>query len=211
MNNQIKLSMVSGFFAILLALMPIARINATNLQLPQQVIANISETLQKKLQDKSFTQNFAHVSQFVNDLIEPHTDFNRIAPLVLGKHWNSAAPADQQRFTHEFQTLIVRAYARAFVEYNNWTISFLPFQMGNETTKTMVKTKVLQPRIQPVEVDYRMFLDNGEWKVYDIMIDGVSLITTYRSSFNDEIQKKGSLSAVIDDLAQRNVKALASK
>ncbi len=100
--------------------------------------------------------------------------------------------------------MIIRAYARAFVEYNDWTIRYLPLDMASNATKVIVKTNVIQPSIQPVEVNYRMFLNNNEWKVYDIMIDGVSLITNYRSTFADEIQTKGSLSAVIDDLAKRN-------
>ncbi|MDD2801819.1 MAG: ABC transporter substrate-binding protein, partial [Methylococcales bacterium] len=80
-----------------------------------------------------------------------------------------------------------------------------------EATKVVVKTEVLQPRQQPVEVNYRMFLSKGEWEVYDIVIAGVSLVTNYRSTFNEEIQTKGSISAVIDALAKRNIEALAAK
>ena len=81
----------------------------------------------------------------------------------------------------------------------------------NNATKTIVKTIVFQPDQQAVDVSYRMLLNNGEWKVYDIMIDGVSLITNYRSAFSNLIQSKGTLNAVIDDLAKRNAKALAVK
>ncbi|MBK8816620.1 MAG: ABC transporter substrate-binding protein [Methylococcaceae bacterium] len=211
MLNRNRSNIIAVFIMAFLAMVVMVDVCAASLQLPQQTIATVSDTLQKKLQDKSFTQDFARVTQFVNSVIEPHTDFDRIAPLVLGKHWKTATEPDRERFKHEFQTLIVRAYARAFVEYNDWKIDYLPLDIPKDTTKVVVKTRVLQPRLQPVEVDYRMFLNNGEWKVYDILIDGVSLITTYRSSFNDEIQKKGSLAAVIDNLAQRNSEALKSK
>ncbi len=211
MPNRNRSNIIDVFFMAFLAMVIKPDVYAASLQLPQQIIATVSETLQKKLQDKSFTQNFARVTQFVNSVIEPHTDFGRIAPLVLGKHWKTASATDRERFKHEFQTLIVRAYSRAFIEYNDWKIDYLPLDITNETSKVVVKTRVLQPRLQPVEVNYRMFLNNGEWKVYDILIDGVSLITTYRSSFNDEIQKKGSLAAVIDNLAQRNSEALKWK
>jgi phospholipid transport system substrate-binding protein len=201
-----------GLFTLLLGLIPATKAIAGDVQLPQQVIQSISEKLQKRLQDKSFTKNFAQVTQFVNDAIDPHTDFDKIAPLVLGKHWKTATTTEQERFKHEFQTLLVRTYSRAFVEYNNWSIRFLPLEMSNEATKAIVKTKVLQSGgQQPIDVNYRMFLSRGEWKVYDIMIDGVSLVTNYRSTFNDEIQSKGSLSAVIDGLAKRNAEALAAK
>ncbi len=211
MNNRNKLNITAGFLAIIFALIAITEVQGANLKLPQQVIADVSDALQKKLQDKSFTQDFAGVTQFVNGVIAPHTDFERIAPLVLGKHWKAASVTEQDRFKHEFQILIVRAYSRAFVEYNDWKISYLPLEIPEGATKVVVKTRVLQPRIQPVDVDYRMFLIKGEWKVYDILIDGVSLITTYRSTFSEDIKNKGSLTAVIDDLARRNIEALKPK
>ena len=212
MRNQTKHYVILGLLTILFGLMPVTNGIAGGVQLPQQVIQSISEKLQKKLQDKSFTKNFAQVVQFVNDVIDPHTDFDKIAPLVLGKHWKTATIAEQESFKHEFQILLVRTYSRAFVEYNNWSIRFLPLELSNEATKALVKTNVLQPgNQQPIDVSYRMFLSRGEWKVYDIVIDGVSLVTNYRSTFSDEIQSKGSLSAVIDSLAKRNAEALAAK
>ena len=211
MRNQIKHYVIVGLFTLLIGLMPTTKGIAGDVQSPQQIIQSVSEEIKQKLQDKSFTKNFAQVTQFVNSVIDPHTDFDKIAPLVLGKHWKTATPAEQERFKHEFQTLLIRVYSRAFVEYNDWTINFLPLEMSNEATKAIVQTKVLQPGQQPIDVNYRMFLSRGEWKVYDIMIDGVSLVTNYRTTFNDEIQTKGSLSAVIDSLAKRNVEALAAK
>jgi len=212
MRNRTKQYAIVGlFFALLLGLLPTAEVIADDLQPPQQIIQTVSAQLQQKLKDKSFTRNFAQVTQFVNGVIYPHTDFDKIAPLVLGKHWKTATAGEQERFKHEFQTLIVRTYSRAFVEYNDWTIRFMPLEMSNEATKVVVKTEILQPGLQPVDVNYRMFLTKGEWKVYDIMIDGVSLVTNYRSTFNDEIQTKGSLSAVIDNLVKRNAEALSAK
>jgi phospholipid transport system substrate-binding protein len=211
MRNQTKHYAIVGLFTLLIGLMPTTKGIAGDVQDPQQIIQSVSEEIKQKLQDKSFSKNFAQVTQFVNSVIDPHTDFDKIAPLVLGKHWKTATPAEQERFKHEFQTLLIRVYSRAFVEYNDWTINFLPLEMSNEATKAIVQTKVLQPGQQPIDVNYRMFLSRGEWKVYDIMIDGVSLVTNYRTTFNDEIQTKGSLSAVIDSLAKRNVEALAAK
>lgn len=211
MRNRSGHNLAIGILSVLLCSIPVSKAFAEVLQVPQQVIAGISETLQKKLQDKVFTQDFAQVNRFVNDTIGPHTDFDKIAPLVLGKRWKSATQNEQERFKNEFQTLLVRAYARAFIEYNDWTIRYLPIEMAKDASKVIVKTKVVQRSIEPVEISYRMFLGQGEWKVYDIVIDGVSLVTNYRSSFNEEIQRKGSLSAVIDDLAKRNVEALRGK
>jgi phospholipid transport system substrate-binding protein len=206
-----KQYVVFGLFAVLLGLMAVTDLMAGELMLPQKVIQSVSTQLQERLKDKSFTRDFSQVNQFVNGVINPHTDFDKIAPLVLGKHWKTATPVEQDRFTHEFQTLLIRTYSRAFVEYSDWTIRYLPLEMPNGATKVIVKTEVLQPGQNPVDVNYRMYLIKGEWKVYDIMIDGVSLVTNYRSSFNEDIQRKGSLSAVIDALAKRNAEMLAAK
>jgi phospholipid transport system substrate-binding protein len=211
MKNIIQHYASFGLLVILLGLMPVTISQAEDLQAPQQVILGVSTKIQQKLQDKAFTKNFAQVTQFVNSVIAPNTDFDKIAPLVLGKNWKEATSNEQVRFKQEFQTLIVRTYSRAFVEYTDWTLRFMPIEMSNEATKILVKTEVLQPGQQPVEVSYRMFLSNGQWKVYDILIGGVSLVTNYRSTFNNEIQTKGSLSAVIDDLVKRNASALADK
>ena len=83
--------------------------------------------------------------------------------------------------------------------------------MESGASKVIVKTEVLQPGLQPVAVNYRMLLSEGRWKAYDIMIEGVSLVTNYRTTFTNEMQTKGSLNAVIDSLAKRNTEALAAK
>ena len=211
MRNQTKKIVVLGLFTVLLGMLPFLKATAEDLLPPQQVIQSVSDTLKTKLQDKSFTKNFAQVTQFVNGVIEPHANFDKIAQLVLGPHWKTASPEEQARFKHEFQTLLIRTYSRAFVEYNNWSIRFLPIEIPDGATKVIVKTNVQQPSQPPVDVFYRMFLNNGEWKVYDIMFDGVSLVTNYRSIFNEEIQTKGSLSLALDSLAKRNTEALAAK
>lgn len=199
------------FGAAIFGLLPIASLQAGGLQEPQQVIQSISEQLQQRLQDKAFTRDFSQVARFVDGVIYPHADFDVIAPLVLGKHWKTAAPAERERFKNEFRTLLVRSYSRAFVEYNNWTLRFQPIDAGGDGKKVTVKSEVLQPGLKPVQVNYRMFLGKGGWKVYDIIIEGVSLVTNYRSSFSEDIQKKGSLAALIDSLAKRNAEALNGK
>jgi phospholipid transport system substrate-binding protein len=200
-----------GFFAVLMALMPITQVIAADLLPPQQAIETASAKLQKKMQDKAFIKDFSKVNQFVNEAILPSTDFEKISALVLGKLWKTATPEERERFKQEFQTLLVRTYSRAFVEFKDWSIRYLPIEMEADATKVIVKTEVLQPSLQPVAVDYRMLLSNGEWKAYDIMIEGVSLVTNYRTTFTSEVQTKGSLNAVIDGLAKRNSEALAAK
>lgn len=210
MHNPIHKSALSTLIILFLVFLPPAKGTAETLLPPQQVIQSVSQQLQQKLQNKAFASNFAQVTRFVDGVIYPHTDFDVIAPLVLGKHWKTATPDERERFKNEFRTMLVRSYSRAFVEYSNWTIRFLPLDAGADAKKVIVKTEVLQPNLNPVSVDYRMFF-KGNWRVYDIIIGGVSLVTNYRSTFSEDIQKKGSLSAVIDALAKRNAEALKPK
>jgi phospholipid transport system substrate-binding protein len=200
-----------GLFALLLTFMPFSQVQAADLAPPQQAIEAASAQLQQKMQDKNFIKDFAQVAEFVNKTIYPHTDFDKISALVLGKLWKTATPDEKERFKHEFQTLLIRTYSRAFVEFKDWSVHFLPLEMEDGATKALVKTEVLQPGIKPIGVDYRMELINGQWKAYDIMIEGVSLVTNYRTTFSNEVQTKGSLSAVIDGLAKRNAEALSAK
>jgi phospholipid transport system substrate-binding protein len=202
---------VLGLLVVLLMWLPVTSVKAADLLPPQLAIQEASDKLQQKLQDKAFSQNFAQVAQFVDQTIYPHTDFDKISELVLGKLWKTASSDEQIRFKREFQTLLVRTYSRAFVEFKDWTVRFLPLEMANGANKVVVKTEVLQPGLQPISVNYRMILSNGKWKCYDFMIEGVSLVTNYRSTFSNEVKTKGSLAAVIDGLAKRNAEALSAK
>ncbi len=178
---------------------------------PQIGIHESSEKLRVKLQqDKSFIHNFSQVNEFVQQNIYPYVDFNRMSALVLGHNWKEASSEYRVRFTKEFQTLLVRTYSRAFVEFKDWSIRYLTLNMELGATKVIVNTEVLQPGIRPINVIYRMVLVDDKWKAYDIMIEGVSLVTNYRSSFDTEIARSGSLNSVIADLAKRNSDALAS-
>jgi phospholipid transport system substrate-binding protein len=208
---NVKRYTLVGFFSVLIALISVTQVIAADLLPPQQAIETASAKLQQKMQDKSFIKDFAKVNQFVNDAILPSTDFDKISALVLGKLWKTATPEERERFKHEFQTLLVRTYSRAFIEFKDWSIRYLPIELEAGATKVIVKTEVIQPSLQPVAVDYRMLLSDGQWKAYDIMIEGVSLVTNYRTTFTTEVQTKGSLSAVIDGLQKRNSEALLAK
>jgi len=196
---------------LLAMFMSVASANAEDLAAPQLAIQNASNKLKDRLQDESFTKDFKQINEFVEEVIEPHVDFNRISALVLGKLWRKASPEERADFKKEFHTLLVRTYSRAFVEFKNWSVRFLPLNMENSVRKVIVKTEVLQPGKQPVGVNYRMLLEKGRWKTYDIMIEGVSLVTNYRTSFKNEVRRTGSLKAVIEQLAKRNKEALAAK
>ncbi len=202
---------LSSIFVFLSTFIPLSNAIATDLAVPQIAIENTSNKLKEKLQDGNFTNDFTTVTGFVEELINPHVDFNRISVWVLGKLWKKASNDEKIRFKKEFKTLLVRTYSRAFVEFKDWSVRFLPLKIKDDTKKVIVKTEILQPGIQPLAVNYRMVLSKGSWKVYDIMIEGVSLATNYRKSISNEYKKLGSLNAVIEKLAKRNSDALTKK
>ncbi|MGZ3814930.1 MAG: MlaC/ttg2D family ABC transporter substrate-binding protein [Mucilaginibacter sp.] len=184
---------------------------ASDLIDPQKIIEESSNQIKVRMQDGEFTKDFLKVTEFIGAVINPHADFDLISSLVLGKFWRQAAPAEQESFKKEFQTLLIRSYSRGFVEFKNWTINYFPVKVEDNEHKVLIKTQILQPALQPVAVDYRMILINDEWKVYDIMIEGISLVATFRSSFKNDIERTGSLKGIIDHLAQRNAEALGSE
>lgn len=183
---------------------------ASELLPPQQGLYDASEKMKARVRDPRFVRDFKQFTQFVDEVIYPQVDFNRLSALVLGRHWKEANKDQQERFKKEFKTLLVRTYSRAFIEFKEWSVRFLPLHMNEGDKKLIVKTEVLQPGQQPIGVDYRMALTRDGWKVYDITIEGVSLVTNYRNSFKTDIERTGSLEGVIDTLASRNAEALRS-
>ncbi len=175
---------------------------------PQLVIQETSDKLQQSLQQKQFKDDFVKATKLVEEIIRPHVDFDRVSYMILGKYWKSASPDQRERFKKEFTTLLVRTYTTAFTEYANWTIRYLPLRMNPGDRRVIVHTQILQSGAQPVGVDYRMANNGGTWKVYDVLIEGISLIQNYRSSFTEEIARTGSLEGFIDHIAQRNSTAM---
>lgn len=175
---------------------------------PQQVIQHSADELQTTLQRPEYKSDFKKATRFVDSIIEPHVDFDRVSMLILGKHWKTATPEQKERFKKEFRMLLVRTYTTAFTEYANWKIRYLPLQMKPEDKKVMVRTEILQSGAQPVAVNYRMVFTKNDWKVYDVLIEGISLLQNYRASFTDEVARTGSLDQLILHLAERNATAM---
>ncbi len=141
------------------------------------------------------------------DLIEekvlPHFDFTRMTRLAVGRNWAQASDAQKESLTREFRTMLVRTYSTSLSQYRNQTIDVKPAKIAAGDNETVVKTLVNQPGGQPIPIDYSMEKSDRGWRVYDVVVDGVSLVTTYRSSFNDQIQK-GGIDGLVKTLADRN-------
>ncbi|WP_305908634.1 ABC transporter substrate-binding protein [Methylomarinum sp. Ch1-1] len=207
LNNQ-TLSFVFFIFTLLSASTYAAEDNAQ----AQRVIENSSNQIKQTLQQPAYQHDFNKATQFVDGVVTEFVDMPRISLLVLGKNIRKSTVEQRRRFIKEFKTLLVRTYTRAFLEYQDWSITFVPYHDNKSDRKTLVKSLIHQPGKQPIDASYRMVLSkNGEWKVYDIIIGGVSLVTTYRTSFNQKIAQSGSLESVIQDLVEKNSKATPEK
>lgn len=174
----------------------------------QQIVEDTASQIKVRMRDEVFAKDFKKVTVYVDGLIETHTDFELIANLVLGKLWKEATDNQKQQFNNEFRTLLVRTYSRAFMEINNWTINYLPIIPLSDEKKIVIKTQVIQSGQKPISIDYKMYNAGEQWKIYDLIIEGVSLVTNYRTIFKNDNEKSKSLDSIIDDLKVKNTNAL---
>jgi phospholipid transport system substrate-binding protein len=173
---------------------------------PDALVKRVSdELLQLVRNDKDLAAgNQRKVVEVAEQKVLPHFDFERMTRLAVGRNWQQASDAQKQALVKEFRTMLVRTYSSSLSAYRNQTIQVKPLQMGAQDKDTTVRTAVIQPGGPPIPIDYSMEKgDQGAWKVYDVVIDGASLVTTYRSSFNDQIQK-GGIDGLVKTLQERN-------
>ncbi|HRD93385.1 phospholipid-binding protein MlaC [Accumulibacter sp.] len=139
----------------------------------------------------------------VDTKVLPYFDFQRMTALAVGRNWGKATPEQKKRLTEEFKKLLVRTYSNALTSYKDQTISYKPSKMEPGDTDVVVKTEVVQPGSKPVQLNYALEKHADGWKVYDVIVAGVSLVTNYRSSFSQEVRDKG-IDGLIQMLGDRN-------
>jgi phospholipid transport system substrate-binding protein len=154
-------------------------------------------------QDKDIQAgNRKKIFDLVDAKVLPFFDFTRMTRLALGRNWNTASPEQQKSLVAEFRTLLVRTYSTALTNYRDQTIDFKPMRASGDAEAT-VRTVVNQPRGDPVTIDYSMEkLDDG-WKVFDVAVSGISLVTNYREEFASQI-KNGGVDGLIKSLQAKN-------
>lgn len=143
------------------------------------------------------------IFDLIDSKVLPHFNFTRMTRLAVGKNWSRATPEQQQELTRQFRTLLVRTYSTALTAYKDQTIDIKPLKMQAADSETTVKTQVNQSGAQPVTIDYSMEKTPQGWKVYDVTVGGVSLVTNYRSTFDNQISQSG-VDGLIKTLAEKN-------
>lgn len=143
------------------------------------------------------------VQELATQILAPHFDFERMSARVLGKNWQKADAAQRQRFMEEFRSLLVRTYSTALWGYYDQQINYLPVREGANGKTAIVRTEILPTGGQPIPINYAMYTNGTNWRVYDVSVDGISLVINYRSSFTAMVRRIG-LDGLIDKLVMRN-------
>lgn len=179
---------------------------------PDTLVDNTAqEVLTIIRQDKDIRAgNTGKILGLVEAKVLPHFNFSRMTRLAMGKNWPKATPDQQQELVKEFRTLLVRTYSNALASYRDYQIKVEPARVKAEDTDATVKTEVMQDNgQQPVPIDYSMEKVSNSWKVYDVTVAGVSLVTNYRGSFNTQI-RDGGVNGLLKTLQDKN-RALEAK
>ena len=178
---------------------------------PEQILDNATQSMLKSLKGnkQELKQNPSKIYSIVDDILVPHVDTEYMAKWVIGRQrWTEANATQRQRFIAEFKKMVVRSYASSLLAYSDQTVTYYPIK-GDITgkDKVQVSSMIRQPNGESINVAYRLLHTSGEWKVYDIIIEGVSLLKGFQSQFADDL-RAGGLEKLIDKLHLHNAKPL---
>ena len=199
-------------FLMLFALLPGFIAPALANDTPPDVLARTTtqEVLEILKRDKELQSgNQAKLHQLVEAKILPNFDFNRMTQLALGKNWTRATAKQKQELVTEFRNLLVRTYSSSLTAFSNQTVEFKPMTLKAGDTDVTVRSEIRQPGGQPIPIDYSMYKTSFGWKVYDVTIDSVSLVTNYRASFANTIRQQG-IDGLIKTMASQSARGAPS-
>ncbi len=177
---------------------------------PDQLVQKITDEILAAI--KSDKQLAAGDKQKAVKLAEekvlPYVDFDQATRLAVGRAWREATPEQKKRLVSEFRNMLVRTYSNAISTYEGQTLKVLPARGKQDPEETVVRTQFVRAGGQPLPIDFTMHQKDNSWKVYDITVEGVSLVMTYRSEFDAIVKQKG-IDGLIQALATKNIPAAA--
>lgn len=191
-----------------LALAVLLAVPALAQETPDAMVKRVSaETVQAiKSDPKLAAGESTRVREVIEQKLLPNFDFMRMTALAMGRNWKQATPEQQQKLTNEFRTLLVRTYANALTQYRDETMDVKPMRGDPNASEVTVRSEVVRPGRPAVQIDYGLTKTPQGWKAYDVVVGGVSLVTTYRDEFNEQI-KSGGVDGLIKTLADKNAGA----
>ena len=174
---------------------------------PREVVQQASREMLSALRANQATleQNPEAIYELVRDILLPHFDFQRMSQWVMGTHWRQASPAQREEFVERFRTLLVNTYGKALLGYSNETVVF-PETAPPSGDDVTIRSEVTQSGAAPIPITYRMHNRDGNWKVYDVTVEGVSLVTNYRSQINSLVRREG-IDGMLQKLSAENLQS----
>jgi phospholipid transport system substrate-binding protein len=172
---------------------------------PDVLVKNVTtEVVELITKDKEIRSGGrAKLIEVIETKVLPHFNFGSMTALAMGQNWNKATPEQKKRLVEEFRTLLVRTYASALAAFSEQRFDFRPLRARPTDTDVTVNVRVHQSGAQPVPIDYSMEKTASGWKVYDVMIGGVSLVANYRTEFNSMVRDSG-IEGLIKNLQAKN-------
>lgn len=210
-NSLTMFYLAISFVSISAIFQPVsAEASVESIESPDALLERTSAQVIKILRDdhELLKNNPDRVYKIIDEYILPHLDNVTMAKLALGKNWKKATKEQKLEFVGEFQNLLVRTYSKSLIEFKDQEIKYFPVKLAADAQKTSVKAEVIQPGGPSIPMAYRMRVKNNAWKVYDIKIDGISLVTSYRGTFTQEIRKSG-MDGLLKYLHDKNSKLIA--
>jgi phospholipid transport system substrate-binding protein len=198
MMNKLMQFVMSGLLVV--SLSAVAEL------LPPDVLAKntTNDVLRIIKQDKDLKNgNPQKLLELVEEKVLPNFDFQQMTQLAVGQNWRKATPAQQEKLVNEFRTMLVRTYSASLSSVLDYQIDFKPLKAAASAVDVTVNTQVSKPGAPPIPIDYRMEKQPIGWKVYDVLVDNVSMVTVYRNSFNSEV-RRGGIDGLLASLARRN-------
>jgi len=206
MRNYSSFLLLAGLLTLM------ATVNATDSNdSPRELIMRTSSQLVDSLRaaGKRIKKDKNEAYRLAEDIILPHIDFERLGKWTLGKHWRRASKEQRKQFIQEFRTLLVHTYVTAMIEFSDKivssadSVSYPPLLSKEGDTDVTVRTDIKLPDTRDVTVNYRMYKSDKGWKIYDVSVSGISLVSTFRTTFSSEIRQVG-LDNLIAKLVEKN-------
>ena len=203
---------MKSLFSLLLGLFVLCTPALAQEESPDVLIKRVTEdVLTIVRQDKDIQSgNTKKAIALVEAKVLPHFNFLHMTALAVGRDWREATPEQKKQLAEEFKTLLVRTYSNALTGYKDQTVRYKPTKMQNGDTDVLVRTEIVQSGNKPIALDYSLEKLPEGWKVYDVVVAGVSLVSNYRDTFAQEI-RANKIDGLIKMLATKNKQNEASK
>jgi phospholipid transport system substrate-binding protein len=196
--------LISSLLITLALFLPIGQAQAADQEI-RALVMEVSDKILKRTAARrdELRKHPERLSAVLGDLVNPYFDFRAMTQSAMGKYWPRASASEQNLITQEYTKLLIRTYGAAVLNYSGKPIEFGQPKRSKDGKRVEVPSKVTPASGQPVSIDYRMHQVGDKWMVYDVKIDGISLIANYRTSFASEI-RKGGMSGLVAALKEKN-------